>query len=97
VRWWRAEARPEHLGVAAGQSPTAWTLGDKGEREVSLIDERIEPLHRRSVFPMPFGRQLHLFGPRSPGTAAAVRQFNTRIAPADSVFRYASVETEARA
>ena len=35
-----------------------------------------------------------LFGPRSPGTAAAVRQFDTRIASPDSVFRYASAETE---
>jgi CubicO group peptidase (beta-lactamase class C family) len=35
-----------------------------------------------------------LFGPRSPGTAAAVRQFNTRLSPPDTVFRYASVETE---
>jgi CubicO group peptidase (beta-lactamase class C family) len=35
-----------------------------------------------------------LFGPRSPGTAAAVRQFNTRLGPVDTVFRYASAETE---
>ena len=35
-----------------------------------------------------------LFGPESPGPVSAVRQFNTRAAPADSVFYYASIETE---
>jgi CubicO group peptidase (beta-lactamase class C family) len=35
-----------------------------------------------------------LFGPESPGPVSAVRQFNTRAAPADSVFHYASIETE---
>ena len=35
-----------------------------------------------------------LFGPELPGPISAVRQFNTRAAPADSVFRYASIETE---
>jgi CubicO group peptidase (beta-lactamase class C family) len=35
-----------------------------------------------------------LFGPRSPGTAAAVRQFNLRLSAPDTVFRYASIETE---
>src|SRR5215204_4844095 len=35
-----------------------------------------------------------LFRPESPGPVSAVRQFNTRAAPADSVFHYASIETE---
>ena len=35
-----------------------------------------------------------LFRPELPGPVSAVRQFNTRAAPADSVFHYASIETE---
>ena len=37
---------------------------------------------------------LDLFGRSSPGPAAAVRRFDTRVAAADTVFRYASIETE---
>jgi CubicO group peptidase (beta-lactamase class C family) len=35
-----------------------------------------------------------LFAPDSPGPIAAVRQFNKRVVPADSLFKYASIETE---
>jgi CubicO group peptidase (beta-lactamase class C family) len=37
---------------------------------------------------------IALFGRNLPSTAAALRQFDTRIAPAETVFRYASAETE---